>query len=116
MHEYSIIQSLMERVDAEAEARRSTVVRRLTVRIGELSGVESGLLATAFDMFREGTICAGATLDIVPVAARWACPACGTAIATGSVLACQACRRPARLVEGDEIILDRIEMEVDDDV
>jgi hypothetical protein len=33
-------------------------------------------------------------------------------IQPGDVLTCQACALPARLAQGDEIMLDRIELEV----
>ena len=112
MHEYSIVQALLERVAAEAQARRATSVHRLTIRIGELSGVEPELLATAYATFRERTICARAELDLQTIAARWECPDCGRAIGRGERLTCAACARPARLAAGDEIMLDRIEMEV----
>jgi hydrogenase nickel incorporation protein HypA/HybF len=112
VHEYSIVQALMDRVGAEARARGATAVHRLSIRIGELSGVEPGLLTTAYDTFRERTICEHADLAVMIVAARWECPGCGCAISRGERLACTACALPARLVEGDEIVLDRIEMEV----
>ena len=112
MHEYSIVQALLERVDAEARARKATAVHRLSVRIGELSGVEMDLLATAYETFRERTICNRAELSLQLVPARWECPRCRDPIARGSVLSCPSCAVPARLVEGDEIMLDRIEMEV----
>jgi hydrogenase nickel incorporation protein HypA/HybF len=112
VHEYSIVQALVERVAAEARARQATAVHRLSVRIGELSGVEVELLTTAYRTFRERTICEGAELDVQVVAARWECPRCGRAITNGTLLTCPACTLPARLTEGDEIMLDRIEMEV----
>jgi hydrogenase nickel incorporation protein HypA/HybF len=112
MHEYSIVQALVERVGAEAQAQGASAVHRLSVRIGELSGVDPGLLATAYDTFRERTICAGARLDLQVVPARWECPECGQIIRRGEVLTCPACELPARLSEGDEIMLDRIELEV----
>ena len=112
MHEYSIVQALIERVNAEACARGATSVHRLTVRIGELSGVEVELLSTAYDTFRQRTVCEGAELDLEIVPACWACPDCGGTIARGAVLTCPSCAMPARLVQGDEIVLDRIEMEV----
>lgn len=112
MHEYSIVQALFERVAAEAAARRATSVHRLTIRIGELSGVEPELLATAYATFRERTICESAELDLQTVPARWECPDCGRAIGRGERLTCAVCARPARLAAGDEIMLDRIEMEV----
>lgn len=112
MHEYSIVQALVARVDAEARARRATTVHRLSIRIGELSGVEVGLLTTAYETFRERTICEGAELNVEMVPARWECPDCGRAIGRGDVLRCPTCAVPARLAGGDEIMLDRIEMEV----
>lgn len=112
MHEYSIVQALLERVDAEARARKATAVHRLSVRIGELSGVEMDLLATAYETFRDRTICERAELSLRLVPARWECPRCSGLIARGNVLTCPSCAVPARLIEGDEIMLDRIEMEV----
>ena len=112
MHEYSIVQALVERVAAEAQARQATSVHRLSIRIGELSGVEPELLTTAYETFRERTICEGAALDLQMVAARWECPTCGRVIGRGDLLTCPTCAVPARLVQGDEIMLDRIEMEV----
>ena len=111
MHEYSIVASLIDRVQQEANARGSTRVHRLHVKIGELAGVELDLLKTAFDTFRERTICESAELEIATVAPSWACPSCGRTVERGAILRCEACGRPARMVQGDEIILQRIEME-----
>ena len=112
MHEYSIVQALLERVDEEARARDATKVHRLSVRIGELSGVEVDLLFTAYTTFRERTICAHADLDVQRVSARWECRTCRRPIARGDMLQCARCGAPAELVAGSEIMLDRIEMEV----
>ena len=114
MHEYSIVASLIDRVQREAALLGGTRVYRLHVKIGELSGVEVDLLKTAFDTFRERTICEGAELAIDSVGAAWACPSCERAITRGAVLRCDTCGRPARMIRGDEIILERIEMEAPD--
>jgi len=112
MHEYSMIQALLERVQAEAGRRHATAVHRLDVDIGELAGVDPRLFATAFETFRAGTLCAGAELRVTSIPARWRCPGCGEAPARGALLRCTACDLPARLEAGDEIILSSIEMEV----
>ena len=112
MHEYSLIQSLVERVEAEAAARSASAVHRLRVRIGEHAGVDIELFKTAYLTFRERTVCERAILDVEMVPTEWACPACGRAIEPGQVLRCLDCATPAQLIAGDEIILDRIEMEV----
>lgn len=114
MHEYSIVASLIDRVQHEAALHGGSRVHRLHVKIGELSGVEVDLLKTAFDTFRERTICDGAELAIDTVAPAWACPACDRSLEPGAILRCDDCGKPARMVQGDEIILERIEMEAPD--
>jgi hydrogenase nickel insertion protein HypA len=112
MHEYSLVSSLIERVQREAAKHAATRVHRVQVRVGEISGVEIELLRTAYEMCREKTVCEGATLDVTLEEARWVCPRCDTAVARGARLACGACGEAARLVAGDALVLDRIEMEV----
>ena len=112
MHEYSIIQSLVDSVEIHAARHPNAAVKRLRVSIGELSGVDATLLATAYEVFRFGTICDDAVLDIVPVAARWSCVRCGGEIPKGEVLRCGPCDAEAKLTAGDEILLDQIELEV----
>jgi hydrogenase nickel incorporation protein HypA/HybF len=113
MHEYSLVEALIRRVEEEARRRKALAVHGLSVRIGELAGVEPELFQTAYDTFRAGTLCAKATLTLKTVKASWACPACRRAIPRGEVLACAACGQPARLDEGsDALTLDGIELEV----
>ena len=102
----------MERIEAEAAAHQASAVHRVSLRIGEVSGVEPDLLASAFELLKERSICASATLVIERVPARWACPACAAPIAPGAVLRCEACGVPASLLSGDEIVLAQLEMEV----
>ena len=112
MHEYSIVQALLERVEQEAAARGARRVVRLWVRLGELSGVEPELLATAYETFRERTLCESAPMELDRVAAAWACRRCARPLA--GARRCPECDAPAALVAGDEIVLSRIEMEVPD--
>ena len=111
MHEYSIVQALLERIEHEARAHHASRVHRVQVSIGELAGVEVELLQTAFDTIRRRTICDTSQLDVNRIAARWECRRCHAPIAPGAPLTCTACGSPAHLAAGDEIILDRIEME-----
>jgi hydrogenase nickel incorporation protein HypA/HybF len=112
MHEFSIVRALLKRVESEARGRGASGVRRVRVRIGELAGVEPELLARAYMLLREPTLCRGADLEVERVPVRWECPQCATGIGAGEVLCCGDCGVPARLAAGDEIVLDRIEMEV----
>ncbi|HVV82460.1 MAG TPA: hydrogenase maturation nickel metallochaperone HypA [Kofleriaceae bacterium] len=113
MHEYSIVSALVDQV-AQAAEPRGARVQRVHVAIGELAGVDIELLRTAFDTFRARTVCEDAELEVRPVAAAWRCARCDAAIEAGAVLRCPGCGRPARLTAGDEIVLERIELEVPD--
>ncbi len=115
MHEYSIISALVDQVAVQASRHPGAKVRRVHVAIGELAGVELQLLATAFETFRATTICADSELAIESRPARWVCPKCKTPIPRGAKLRCDPCESPARLDGGDEIMLQRIEMEMEDD-
>lgn len=57
MHEYSIVQSLLESCEEHAKANDSQEVSKVVVKIGVLSGVEPDLLETAFNTFKEQTVC-----------------------------------------------------------
>jgi hydrogenase nickel incorporation protein HypA/HybF len=112
VHEYSLVQALVERVEQEARARRATGVHKLTVRIGEMAGVDVGLFTTAYETFRERTICERADLEVNVVPVQWVCGACSAPIAPGQPLVCASCGAAATLASGDEIVLDRVELEV----
>ncbi len=104
----------MRRVEEAVQTHSASSVVRLNVRIGELSGVNHELFASAFTLFREGTICADTELQIKHVPARWECSKCGQGVDQGEILRCVDCAAPARLVQGGELYLDQIEMEIDD--
>jgi len=110
MHEWSIVDTLLARVDAEARARGASRVRRLRVRLGGLSGVEPALLASAYDVFRAGTLCADAPLDLIADSVRWRCARCVAGVPDAAHRCCPTCGD--RLSPADEIVLERIEMEV----
>lgn len=113
MHEYSLVQALLTQVHAEARARGAVAVRRVQVRIGPLAGVERGLFRTAFAHCRADGLCDDAVLDVTGDAEpTWRCAVCGTDVVPDGGMACPDCGMPARLAGGDELLLERIELEV----
>jgi len=112
MHEYSIASSLLRMAEEHAAKHAARHVLGLELRIGELAGVEVELLETAWSLVRERSCCDGVDLAITRVEARWECTGCCSRITRGGLLACPDCGEKAQLVRGDELVLDRIEMEV----
>ena len=64
MHEYTIVQSLLDSCEENAIANNASKVHRVVVKIGVMSGVEPDLLKTAFDTFKEKTMCEDAEFII----------------------------------------------------
>ena len=112
MHEYALVQSLLRRVETEAQAHNATAVHQLTVRVGPLAGVDRDLFASAYLACRPGTLCHDAELLLATEEVDWRCGVCDAAIPSGAALVCPTCLWPARLAGGDAIVLERIELEV----
>lgn len=116
MHELSICQDLIGQVTGLARKHRARSVACVHVQIGMLAGVEPLLLESAFSIARAGTVAdqAGMITEIVPPLVF--CRACGTEAEVGpSNLCCPACGSDdTRLIRGEELILARVELEVDE--
>ena len=112
MHEYSLVQSLLSRVEQEARAHHASGVYRVTVRLGRQGGVEPDLFATAFAHSRPGTICEHAELELKTEDVRWMCAECGVEVPPGRALVCPNCGWPAHLAGGDALVLERLDLEV----
>ena len=112
MHEWSLVQAVLDRVAVEARSAGASGVHRIHVAIGEVSGVDPDLFARAYQDFRAGTICSSAELTLSRPAALWQCPRCGRSIGRGEPLQCPQCQVPARLAQGDEMLLRQVELEV----
>jgi hydrogenase nickel incorporation protein HypA/HybF len=115
MHEYSIVDSLLQLADEHARKNNAKKVTKIEIKVGVLSGVEPELLKTAFDTFKEGTICEEAEfiMKIQPVVVRcrdcrfetelkkdeYRCPKCNS----GNL----------EIIDGEDMYLMSLELETD---
>jgi len=113
MHEFSVASSLLLLVARHADAHDARRVVRVHVRVGEQCGVEPELLRAAWERVREGSAAEGAALAMEAVPVRWECRACAQPLAADAGVHCAICGGPADLSAGLELLLDRIELEVD---
>lgn len=114
MHEVSLVEALFDQADRAIAPHPATAVRQVRVRIGELAGVDHELFRTAFEGCKTGRGYPAAALEIVGEPAAWACEICGTCIAAAEPLRCAACDGNARLAAGGDLVLQRLELEVND--
>jgi hydrogenase nickel incorporation protein HypA/HybF len=115
MHELSICRALIGELDALAARHRARGILSVRLRVGPLSGVEPSLLRSAFPFVSAGTCAEGAALVIDQTPLRVACDACGAqGDARPGLLRCEACGDwRTRLVSGDELVLESVQLHVD---
>lgn len=109
MHELSIVCSIVELASEAAEGR---AVRRVTIEIGKLSGVEPEAVAFCFPEVARGTPLEDATLDIHEVEAEARCDICGAQFPMPDMLsACPCGSLQFERLSGDELNIKSIEIE-----
>jgi hydrogenase nickel incorporation protein HypA/HybF len=88
-------------------------VLRVRLEVGQLCGMLPEAIRFCFDVCSKGTPVEGATLEIVEVAGRGRCSACGAEPAMTAPLGrCPVCREPSlRMVAGSELNIKEMEIE-----
>ena len=112
MHEYSIVQSLLESCEQHARENDAKEVTKVVVKIGVLSGVEPDLLKTAFDTFKEKTVCNNAifVMNIQKISIK--CLKCGKiSILEKNEFQCPDCKSVnIDVTDGEDMYLMSLEM------
>jgi hydrogenase nickel incorporation protein HypA/HybF len=113
MHEYSIVQSLLESCEQHTRENESQKVTKVIVKIGVLSGVEPTLLQTSFDTFKEKTVCDGAEFIINHQKVVIECLSCDTeSTLEKNEFACPSCEsNKIKVTDGEDMYLMSLEME-----
>ncbi|MDR1450999.1 MAG: hydrogenase maturation nickel metallochaperone HypA [Helicobacteraceae bacterium] len=113
MHEYSIVQALLDQCEREAKKAGAGKVVNIVVKVGRLSGTEPKALKSAFDFFSEQSFCKGATLTLIRQNIVCECKECGeTSELDEADFRCPKCNGGhITIIDGEELILTSIEME-----
>ncbi len=113
MHEYSIVQSLLDSCEENAAKNNAKKVTKVVVKIGVMSGVEPELLKTAFDTFKEKTICQDAEfiINIQPVVVK-----CNNCLVESTLqkleYRCPKCKSTQLdILDGEEMYLMQLELQ-----
>lgn len=113
MHEYSIVQALLNQCEEIAKENEVGKVTKIITKIGVMSGVEIHLFKVAFDTFKEGTICDGAELIINEQNLKLHCNTCGSEFETDEIFyICKECKSiDVKVIDGEDMYLMSLEME-----
>lgn len=112
MHEYSIVQSLLESCEDHARQNDAKEVTKVVVKIGVLSGVEPDLLQTAFDTFKEQTVCHNTQFVMNIQKIKISCNDCkGEFELEKHEFACPSCKSVnVNVTDGEDMFLMSLEM------
>lgn len=113
MHEFSIVSSLLDMCEANAKEHQASKITKVEVKVGKLSGVEPHLLQTAFDTFKEKTLCDGAlfVMHLQDIVIR--CRTCNqeSTLEKNHFICPQCESNDVMVLDGEEMFLMRLEME-----
>lgn len=112
MHEYSIVQSLLDQCENIAYENDATKVEKIQIKIGVMSGVEPHLLSVSFDTFKEDTLCSDAELEIIHQPLVIECQDCKhTETLTEVKYTCTKCNSSnIKVIDGENMYLMKVEM------
>jgi len=113
MHEYSIVQSLVEECEEHAKKNSASKVTKVVVKIGVMSGVEPHLLEEAFHLFKEGTICDGCEYVMNIQKVKIECLTCGDiSELEKNEYICPECKSiEIKIIDGEDMFLMQLELE-----
>lgn len=117
MHEYSLVQSLLDQVESIRIAERADRVVSIRINMGEFSGVEPDLFREAFEILIDSTQARGATLDLTTTPLLAECKQCNHRFAVEEYrFECPRCASPKIFViEGEDMILETVILEQSED-
>ena len=113
MHELSVCNALLLQVERIALEHHATKVTSIVLRVGPLSGVEPDLLRRAYPLAAAGSVAEDAQLEIQSADVVVHCSQCGdeSTVRPNRLLCGQCGDFRTRLVSGDEMILQSLELE-----
>lgn len=111
MHEWSLAEQVRNIVLEEAQAHAFSIVRRVTLEVGELSCVDPANLQFAVEKNLEQGIAEGADVQVIPRHGRVRCHHCGQTFETGDLYqTCTYCHRYGfTIIEGKDMLVTGIE-------
>ena len=113
MHEYSVVQALLNQCEEVAAQNNATKINKVVCKIGVMSGIEIHLLQVAFDTFKEGTLCEDAEFVINEQKLKLECLECGAVFESDEVrYYCRECESlRVKVLDGEDMYLMSLEME-----
>jgi hydrogenase nickel incorporation protein HypA/HybF len=113
MHELSIAASILDIAENRAREHNADSIQVIRIRLGEFTNITREALEFAFEIARQGTLAQNAQLEIEMVAMIVECVVCHAVNHPERTvtLICAQCGFPLKVVSGEELQVEYIELE-----
>lgn len=114
MHEFSVVQSLLDLIEKHALENKAKSVSKVVIKVGKMSGIEPHLLKIAFDTFKEKTICENAKLEMAIQDVMAKCEDCNKDFSIeNNRFICPFCNSyNLQIVDGEDMYLMSLELDI----
>jgi hydrogenase nickel incorporation protein HypA/HybF len=112
MHEISIAESIVHIAEKKAREQGGLLIQTIKLRLGIFTTIAPEALQFAFEICRDGTLSQHARLDIEVVPMVLHCVICNasTQPICGVCLICDKCGFPLKIVSGEELQIEYIDV------
>ena len=112
MHEYSVVSSLLDLCEKQAEKSDAKEIKTVTLKVGRLSGIEAHFMQSCFDTFKEDTVCHNAQLVMNIIEVEIYCKECKTKhLVLDNNFLCPKCKSSqTETLQGQELLVESIEI------
>jgi len=115
MHELAVTEALLTTASSYAREQNANKVTVLNIKIGRLSGIVDDSVQFYWDIIAKDSICEGSKLNFNFVPAKFKCRNCDNQFEIADdLIPCPKCHSMDLVtVQGDEFLLESIEIEKD---
>ena len=113
MHEMSLCEGVLQIIESEAKKQQFTLVKRVVIDVGVLSGVEISAFEFAFEVVMRGSVAEDAILEIRPIKAQAWCMHCAAVVTVDQRYSpCPLCGSfQLQISSGDELKVKELEVD-----
>ncbi len=121
MHEFSVASMIVERVKGEASKHGARKVRRVEIKLGELTLVNPEQLKFNYMVLSQDPLLRDSELIIEVIPGEVSCRECGfrgrptyrddPALHLAPIFSCPVCESPVEVIKGREIVISRVTLE-----
>jgi len=114
VHELSVTESILEIALRSAVGSDAIRVTRINITIGDLSSFVDDSIRFYWDLISQGTLCEGASLQLMRIPAQLVCLDCGASYTmAGELIPCPSCLSSrVNIAGGNGFRVDSIDVDV----